>query len=219
MGPRGQDFGCDSKVASPLFHSELLRPDGRSTGNKDPFKHNFGTALSAYGLLNCQSFRLHGDELWDIIKLNPHRNGNKRSKEQQDFEAIKGNLQRLKSANVDLVVVLLPDENADTYATLKCVGDVVVGIRTLCAISGKHNSRTGDDIYANLAMKFNLKASQDSVNHMLDPEHKGPILDDTTCILGMDVVAAPRQIYTLTCGRRRIRALGVSGGAPVLRPL
>ncbi len=51
------------------------------------------------------------------------------SKENDDFEKIKGKLQGLKNAEVNIVVVLLPDKDVNTYTTLKRAGGVAVGVR------------------------------------------------------------------------------------------
>jgi hypothetical protein len=114
---------------------------------------------------------------------------NNSTKEGEDFDSMKAMLQDLKTESVDLVVVLLLDKDANTYATLKRGADVAIGIQTICTISGDYGPKTRDDFYANLVMKINLKASVNAINHKLDRARKHPILDETICILGMDVVS------------------------------
>ena len=69
------------------------------------------------------------------------------NKERKIFEAIKEKLRYLKTANVDIVVVLLPKEEATTYSILKRAGDVAVGIYTLCTIADNHHETTKVEIY------------------------------------------------------------------------
>jgi hypothetical protein len=121
--------------------------------------------------------------------LNLGKHVNNLTKEDDDFDSMKAMLQDLKTESVGLVVVLLPDKDANTYATLQRAADVAVGIQTICTISGEYGPKTGDDFYANLVMRFNLKASANTINHILDRDRKGPILDGMTCILRMDVLS------------------------------
>jgi hypothetical protein len=114
---------------------------------------------------------------------------NNSTKEGEDFDSMKAMLQDLKTESVNLVVVLLLDKDANTYATLKQGADVAIGIQTICTISGDYGPKTRDDFYANLVMKINLKASVNAINHKLDRARKDPILDETTCTLAMDVVS------------------------------
>lgn len=71
-------------------------------------------------------------------------------------------------------MILLPDRDANTYATLKRAGYVAVGIPTLCVVSGDYAPKTQDNFYANLVTKFNPKAQKRAVNHMLTEIRKVP---------------------------------------------
>lgn len=171
---------------------ELIRPTGRFISDWEPrksFKNNFAQALSACGLQsNC--FQHPTNESWHSVRLGLREHQKNPGSEHDDFRKIKGKLQELKERGVSIVLVLLPDKDATTYANLKRAGDIDVGIQTMCTVSGKYGPKRKDDFYANLVMKFNLKATEGTVNHMLDRKNRGPILDETTCILGMDVVSS-----------------------------
>jgi eukaryotic translation initiation factor 2C len=62
--------------------------------------------------------------------LNLGKHVNSSTKEGEDFDSMKAILQDLKTESVDLLVVLRPDKDANTYATLERAAGVAVGIQT-----------------------------------------------------------------------------------------
>ena len=104
------------------------------------------------------------------------------------------------SYNIDLVVVMLPDKDAHRYNTIKRIGDVEVGIHTICVVyenfckkdkvkkqgpsfkkPEEHNKQT----FANIALKVNLKLQ--GLNHELDLWSLGIIGANKTMVVGIDV--------------------------------
>jgi hypothetical protein len=175
----------------PIRYSLLeLRSPRRTFGPKldhrTQFEKNLQQVLTTYGLVG-QCIEHTPEEKWHCLQLNLFQHRNEESEEDLDFQEMKGKLQALKNKGVEIVMVLLPDKDANTYAILKRAGDVTVGIQTICTVSGGSGPKDRDDFLANLVLKFNLKASEDAVNQKLVERHNVPVLDNTTRILGMDV--------------------------------
>ena len=113
--------------------------------------------------------------------------------------------------NVQLVVVLLPDKDADLCLLVKRIGDQHVDIHTICHIMGENKYKNDPNdrdfilysgpkfdngFLANLFMKANLKLDVRAANHVL--QQKGPIFDENTMIMGMDVVSI-LQLFIFRC--------------------
>ncbi|EXJ61629.1 hypothetical protein A1O7_02058 [Cladophialophora yegresii CBS 114405] len=94
---------------------------------------------------------------------------------------------------VDILLVILPDQKVDTYSAVKIAGDQILGIPTVCSILKKgrfsSNGTLNKNFAANLTMKMNLKTSTTSVNHQL--ADRAPILTAKTMIIGIDVTHKP----------------------------
>ncbi len=224
---RGKAFAVTPATQITYCVLELIRPGREFIRDWEPrkfFKDNIARALSGCGL-RSECFEHLAAESWHIVRLKLRIHENDSRSEDDDFEKIKGKLQKLKGEGVSIVLVLLPDKDANTYATLKRAGDIDVGIQTVCTVSGDSGPKTADDFYANLVMKFNLKAAEGTVNHMLDRGKRGPILDETTCILGMDVVRSDdahleqvrKNIALISYRRTQVQEL--SAGRRALQPL
>jgi hypothetical protein len=88
-----------------------------------------GQALLTYGLQG-EYVEPSSGEIWHSLELNLGKHVNNSTKEGEDFGSMKAMLQDLKTEIVDLVVVMLPDKDVNTYATLKRAADVAVSIQT-----------------------------------------------------------------------------------------
>ncbi|KAK4198626.1 ribonuclease H-like domain-containing protein [Triangularia verruculosa] len=85
----------------------------------------------------------------------------------------------------DLVIVVLNDQDANVYNTVKKLGDVEFGVQTVCVVKNKILNEKGQRGYfANVALKVNLKFG--GVNHKLHTLH--PLLKSgKTMVVGYDV--------------------------------
>jgi eukaryotic translation initiation factor 2C len=81
------------------------------------------------------------------------------------------------------LLVLLPNQSALLYDSIKSLFDVTFGIPSICCIGSKF-TRKQEQYFANVAMKFNQKLG--GVNHMVDIKRMLP-LDAQTIIFGIDV--------------------------------
>lgn len=82
----------------------------------------------------------------------------------------------------DLVIVVLGDQDANVYNTVKKLGDVEFGIQTVCLVRNKITNNKG--YFTNIALKVNLKFG--GVNHKLQNAH--PLLKGgKTMVVGYDV--------------------------------
>jgi eukaryotic translation initiation factor 2C len=90
------------------------------------------------------------------------------------------------AANVDLLLVILPSANSPTYYRVKCLGDVALGVHTICVVGDKLVKPQGQDQYfSNVALKFNLKLG--GRNQLVDPARLGIIGEGKTMVVGIDV--------------------------------
>lgn len=81
--------------------------------------------------------------------------------------------------------VLLPDNDASIYDSVKYICDVKLGIPTVCGVLGTIiRQRDPQQYFANVAMKFNLKLG--GMNHVVDLR-KTTRLDELTILFGIDV--------------------------------
>ena len=83
-----------------------------------------------------------------------------------------------------LALVILPKPDTLLYNHIKQVGDVKLGVHTVCVLGPKFaNAET--QYFANVALKFNLKLG--GINQTLDKPHFGIINEDNTMVVGVDV--------------------------------
>jgi eukaryotic translation initiation factor 2C len=88
-----------------------------------------------------------------------------------------------------MVFVLLPDIDAAVYNRVKHVGDILLGIHTVCSLDVKAAKEGGRDQYlANIALKVNCKLP--GVNQSLDVAKLGIIGEGKTMVVGIDVTHA-----------------------------
>ena len=87
---------------------------------------------------------------------------------------------------VKIVLVVLPAANKLLYARVKYCGDVKTGIHSVCVL--EENLKKGQNYYANVALKFNLKMG--GVNELL-PGQLGFLNQGTTMVVGIDVSHPP----------------------------
>lgn len=83
-----------------------------------------------------------------------------------------------------LVLVVLPTTPTLLYNRVKHVGDVKVGVHTVCVVGSKF-AKSQDQYFANVALKFNLKLG--GINHLVENTRLGIINEDKTMVVGIDV--------------------------------
>lgn len=93
-------------------------------------------------------------------------------------------------------VVILPDTDKDSYATVKRVFDQHIGSHTVCFTVGKL-AKANPQFWANLCLKFNLKLG--GVNHLPALEGTGnnsafTVLGRDTMVVGADVSHSPSHM-------------------------
>ncbi|KAL9131513.1 MAG: hypothetical protein Q9217_000592 [Psora testacea] len=85
-----------------------------------------------------------------------------------------------------LLLIILPTADKALYNRIKHVGDVKVGVQTVCVVSSKFtNARGQPQYFANVALKFNLKLG--GINQLVDNTRLGIINEDKTMVVGVDV--------------------------------
>lgn len=81
--------------------------------------------------------------------------------------------------------ILLPNDSAVLYDSIKQLCDVEMGVPNICNIGSKFSKEKGQiQYFANVAMKFNQKLG--GVNHTVELKKMAP-LDTKTIIFGIDV--------------------------------
>lgn len=114
-----------------------------------------------------------------------------RQKVEKNATVLKTLLGGLKEAKFDLVVCLLPAKDQELHASIKLVGDVEIGISTICHVmAGGHflRPKTDPSVLANMCLKINLKMGRTTVNQALQSRTKA--LTSSTMIIGIDVTHA-----------------------------
>ena len=82
-----------------------------------------------------------------------------------------------------LVLVILPEANTALYNKVKQIGDIKLGVHTICMMGSKF-SNGHPQYFANVALKFNLKL--DDINQLIDNTSLG-IIKDKTMVVNIDV--------------------------------
>ena len=101
--------------------------------------------------------------------------------------ALKKGMENLK---LGLIVVVVPDDNPGLYNEIKQIGDVRVGVQTICVVGKKFGKTRADGKFdlqymANVALKFNLKIG--GRNHRIISDGLKLVDEDKTMFLGIDV--------------------------------
>ena len=96
---------------------------------------------------------------------------------------------RLKIAAGDpkqtrLVLVIIPTVDKILYNRIKLIGDVRLGVHTVCVVGSKF-AKSQAQYFANVALKFNLKLG--GINQLVDNTRLGIINEDKTMVVGIDV--------------------------------
>ena len=85
-----------------------------------------------------------------------------------------------------LMLVILPVKDTQLYNRVKQIGDVKLGVHTICVVGSKLANERGQlQYFANVALKFNLKLG--GVNQSIDSSRLGIINEDATMVVGLDV--------------------------------
>ena len=82
-----------------------------------------------------------------------------------------------------LVLVILPFKDTPMYNWIKYLGDVVLGVHTVCVVGSKL-AKKQQQYFANVALKFNLKLG--GINQRIE-KGLGIIDEDKTMVVGVDV--------------------------------
>lgn len=117
---------------------------------------------------------------------------------------------KIAALDTNILLVILPSDDAYTYSRVKFLGDVVmgksvdlaihswfsvngrVGLHTVCCLREKFMAATRLDYYANIALKFNLKLG--GTNQTI-PLEKFSLLRTDTMFVGIDVThPSPRSM-------------------------
>ena len=87
---------------------------------------------------------------------------------------------------LQLIMAVLPSKDKDLYASIKRVGDNVVGIPTQCVQMDviQQPKRVGQ-VCTNLSLKINSKLG--GINQVIDPSVKSPVFREPTIVFGADV--------------------------------
>ncbi|KAI9888112.1 MAG: hypothetical protein M1823_000047 [Watsoniomyces obsoletus] len=105
------------------------------------------------------------------------------------YEAdIEAHIARIRAQNTArLLLVALPNKSIPIYSHLKFYADVKHGLHTICCTGEKLSKDRGrDQLFANLALKVNLKLG--GVNQAIPPNKLGnPVLANKAMIVGIDV--------------------------------
>lgn len=83
-----------------------------------------------------------------------------------------------------LVLIILPIAHTLLYNRVKHLGDVKVGVHTICVVGSKF-AKAQAQYFANVALKFNLKLG--GINQLVDNTRLGVINEDKTMVVGVDV--------------------------------
>ena len=110
-------------------------------------------------------------------------------------ESLKTRLKKYRDTNkVKFLLVVLPSKDIPLYNRIKRIGDIELGIPTVCVIYSKFcdngaTDRSGEpkvtQTYANVALKVNLKLG--GINHQVDGPDLGIINQNKTMVVGIDV--------------------------------
>ena len=89
---------------------------------------------------------------------------------------------------LDVIVIMLPYKDTHMYNLIKRIGDVDVGIHTICVVRErfcKWDKYDNKQTFANIALKANLKLQ--GLNHELSRGFLGIIEEGKTMVVGIDV--------------------------------
>ena len=107
----------------------------------------------------------------------------------QEEAGLKQDFQHCQERKIRFLVIVLPDNDADTYKQIKKFGDVDYGINTVCVLGDSTTKRfykrpvaKAVQYFANVALKINLKL--EGTNHILRDQRS---LYKNTMVIGIDV--------------------------------
>lgn len=111
----------------------------------------------------------------------------------QNYDSILDNIFKRMATDQrkpELLLVILPRNDAGIYNRVKYCGDITYGLHTVCVVGSKFSKIKGNQGYdlqyfANVALKFNLKKG--GINQALEPAKLGIISHGKTMVVGIDV--------------------------------
>lgn len=92
---------------------------------------------------------------------------------------------KVLAARAKLLIVVLPAVDTALYKRIKLVGDVEVGVHTVCVVFQNFMKERNDQYLANVGLKINLKLG--GVNQVAEPKGTKLIQEDKTMVVGIDV--------------------------------
>ncbi|KAF2261991.1 Piwi-domain-containing protein [Lojkania enalia] len=103
----------------------------------------------------------------------------------RNITMICGQIANALSSRPKFLFVILPNDSAVIYDSVKYVCDIQLGIPSICNIGDKFSKPKGQmQYFANVCLKFNQKLG--GVNHSLELDKLKP-LDNQTIVFGIDV--------------------------------
>ena len=85
---------------------------------------------------------------------------------------------------IRFVLVIIPTVHTVLYNRIKHIGDVKLGLHTVCVVGSKF-AKSQPQYFANVALKVNLKLG--GINQLVDNTRLGIINEDKTMVVGIDV--------------------------------
>lgn len=198
--------GCMPAVlSSPQKYTllELYRPNGRPTGKLEEFATEFAAGLARFGMAAFgKPFRHPAGMSKHLVQLFSSQGRYDHGQMSQDLSTLRKIFGGMRSEGIRLVLVILPDKDAELYGLVKRAGELQdgAGVHTICLAVGKNKTlREGQWIpyvgpkldagfMANLHMKFNMKLSRKSANQTL-ATNTDKVLTAKTMLVGIDVVS------------------------------
>ena len=93
-----------------------------------------------------------------------------------------------------LMLVILPECHTKLYNRVKCLGDIEIGVHTVCVVASNF-AKLDKKLFANVALKFNLKLG--GTTQTLNPARLGVLSEGKTMVVGLDVThPSPDSVKT-----------------------
>ena len=208
-----------------------------------PFSHMLAQAMQDYGMTEMSFHQCLQDDgtpvlRWEDEKFAPQKLDVDKAKEQT--QVIEKPFGLVKKSGVQLLVLLLPSDDANLYSAIKRIGDHELGLLNVCHRMSFHHihqkgadekgavfgpttidPRKKGDFLANLCMKINLKLDTKTVNQALDglapqsaPLSNQPTKEDQTqhpAVLGQ--TSEPQELHAPS--KRNLGTPGAAARAPI----
>jgi eukaryotic translation initiation factor 2C len=139
--------------------------------------------MTTWGLLNHERV-LFNDGVNHELSFLGNGSSSSSYQEKNNEEELRKRLELFYTQNrIRLVLIVLPRRSANTYALVKRIAEVHVGIHTMCISSEKVNKLAEFNFAGNVLLKYNLRLG--GVNHWLNNQEG--VLGKRTMFTGIDV--------------------------------